>query len=152
LGKLYPRFAFIMEGDTPAFLGFTNNGLESHRSPSWGGWGGRYVHRQPYGEPRPIWTQGGDSFGRVNSMDAVTGKDGTAYVSDQATIWRWRAAFQHEFAARMDWTIATYKAANHSPTLVVNGADGTGVVPVDARVGEAVTLDAAGSRDPDGQK
>jgi hypothetical protein len=56
LGRLYPKFAFIMEGDTPAFLGFTANGLESHRSPSWGGWGGRYVYRQPYGETRPIWT------------------------------------------------------------------------------------------------
>jgi hypothetical protein len=40
LGKLYPKFAFIMEGDTPAFLGLTNNGLNSYRNPSWGGWGG----------------------------------------------------------------------------------------------------------------
>ena len=31
-------------------------------SPSWGGWGGRYVYRQPYGETRPLWTQGGDAF------------------------------------------------------------------------------------------
>ena len=29
LGKHYPKFAFIMEGDTPSFLGLTNNGLES---------------------------------------------------------------------------------------------------------------------------
>ena len=54
LGKLYPKFAFIMEGDTPSFLGLTNNGLNSYRNPSWGGWGGRYVYRQPYGETRPI--------------------------------------------------------------------------------------------------
>ena len=38
LGKLYPKFAFIMEGDTPSFLGLTNNGLNSYRNPSWGGW------------------------------------------------------------------------------------------------------------------
>ena len=31
--------------------------------------------------------------------------EGKAYTSDQATIWRWRTAFQHDFAARMDWTI-----------------------------------------------
>ena len=86
LGKLYPRFAFIMEGDTPALLGFTANGLESHRSPSWGGWGGRYVYRRPYGETRPIWTQGGDAFPRVTSMDEVVGRDGKTYASDQATV------------------------------------------------------------------
>src|ERR1044072_1521053 len=73
LGKVYPKFAFIMEGDTPAFLGLTNNGLNSYRNPSWGGWGGRYVYRQPYGETRPIWTQGGDLFRRVTSQDSVRG-------------------------------------------------------------------------------
>jgi hypothetical protein len=73
-------------------------------------------------------------------------------VSDQATIWRWRTAFQHAFAARMDWTVAPYERANHSPTVVVNGAGGTGVVRLDVRVGRAVTLDAAGSRDPDGHQ
>jgi hypothetical protein len=152
LGKHYPRFAFIMEGDTPAFLGFTANGLESHRSPSWGGWGGRYVYRRPYGEGRPIWTQGGDSFGRVTSADEVVGADRKTYVSDQATVWRWRTAFQHDFAARMDWTVAPYEASNHCPTLVVNGMGGTGVVRVEARVGEVVTLDSAGSSDPDGHR
>ena len=152
LGKLYPRFAFIMEGDTPAFLGLTANGLESFRSPSWGGWGGRYVFRQPYGETRPIWTQGGDAFPRVTSQDEVTGADGRTYVSDHATIWRWRTAFQHDFAARMAWTVEPFDRANHAPALVVNGATGMGVVRLDVRVGEAVTLDAGGSRDPDGHK
>jgi hypothetical protein len=35
---------------------------------------------------------------------------------------------------------------------VVNGVGGTGVVRIEVRVGQAVTLDAAGSRDPDGHK
>ena len=75
-------------------------------SPTYGGWGGRYVWRTFYGETRPSWTQGGDSYpGRDNSRDTVTGVDGKTYTSDQATIWRWRTAFQHDFAARMDWTI-----------------------------------------------
>ena len=92
LGRHYPRYLYIMEGDTPAFLNLLPNGLESYRLPSWGGWGGRYVYRQPYGETRPVWTQGGDLFGRVNSGDTVTGIDGLQHTSDQATIWRWRAA------------------------------------------------------------
>ncbi|HVY93381.1 MAG TPA: DUF1593 domain-containing protein, partial [Bryobacteraceae bacterium] len=68
LGKLYIMPCCIHEGDTPSFLGLINNGLDSFMSPSWGGWGGRYYWRQPYGETRPFWTQGGDSFpGKDNS-------------------------------------------------------------------------------------
>ena len=111
MGKVYPKFMFIMEGDTPSFLGLIDNGLNAYRRPDWGGWGGRYVYRQPYGETHPIWTQGGDMFARVTSQDTVTGVDGREYVSDQATIWRWREAFQNDFAARMDWTVADYAHA-----------------------------------------
>ena len=50
----------------------------------------------------------------------------------------------------MDWTVARFEGANHNPTLVVNGIGGTGVVSVEVAVGEAITLDASGSRDPDG--
>jgi len=82
----------------------------------------------------------------------VTGSDGKAYVSDQATIWRWRTAFQHEFAARMDWTIKPYAAANHNPLVTVNGKDGTAPIIIEAQVGEPITLDAGRSHDPDGHK
>jgi hypothetical protein len=152
LGKLYPRFEFIMEGDTPSFLFLTNNGLNSYRNPSWGGWGGRYIWRQPYGETRSLWTQGGDMFPRITSRDAVIGADGKTYISDQATIWRWRTAFQHEFAARMDWTIKPFAQANHNPQLVVNGQDSAAPITIDAEVGKPITLDASASRDPDGDK
>ena len=151
LGKLYPRFAFIMEGDTPSFLGLIDNGLNSSRSPDWGGWGGRYVYRQPYGETHPIWTQGGDLFSRVTSQDSVVGVDGRTYTSDQATIWRWREAFQNDFAARMDWTIKDYAHSNHNPVIEINGADGTAPIVMEAEVGKPVRLDASKSHDPDGQ-
>jgi hypothetical protein len=151
LGKLYPYPCCIHEGDTPSFLGLIDNGLASAMSPAWGGWGGRYVWRQPSGEPRPFWTQGGDSYpGRPNSRDTVVGVDGNAYTSDQATVWRWRTAFQHDFAARMAWTLSEPRGANHNPRVVVNGAAGTAPVVVEASVGQAVTLDAAGTTDPDG--
>src|SRR5262245_27992551 len=114
LGKLYPFPCCIHEGDTPSFLSLIDNGLASFMSPTYGGWGGRYVWRQFYGETRPFWTQGGDAYpGRDSSRDTVTGADGRTYTSDQATIWRWREAFQHDFAARMDWTIKDPRAANH---------------------------------------
>jgi hypothetical protein len=151
LGRHYPHPCCIHEGDTPAFLGLIDNGLDSAMSPSFGGWGGRYVWRTPSGEPRAFWTQGGDSYpGRDSSRDTATGVDGQRYTSDQATIWRWRTAFQHDFAARMDWTIADPPHANHNPVAIVNGQSGKAPLVIDARVGEPVTLDAAGTRDPDG--
>ena len=85
MGKQYPRFAFIMEGDTPSYLGLIDNGLASWWNPGWGGWGGRYIFRQPYGETHAIWTQGGDLFGRVSSQDTALGADGKSHTSDQAT-------------------------------------------------------------------
>ena len=151
LGAHYPRPCCIHEGDTPAFLSLIDNGLASAMSPTFGGWGGRYVWRTYFGESRPHWTQGGDSYpGNDNSRDAVVGVDGQTYVSDQATIWRWRTAFQHDFAARMDWSVKPPREANHNPEVTVNGQAGRAPITIAAQVGVPVTLDATGTRDPDG--
>ena len=145
LGALYPRLEYIMEGDTPSFLGLVDNGLGWHRSPAWGGWGGRYVLYQSYAETRPIWTNNKDS------RDTVTADDGHTYTSDMATIWRWREHFQHDFAARMDWCVATeHDQANHNPVAALNGDLSKRVLEIEARPGETVALSAAGSSDPDG--
>lgn len=150
LGAHYPKFMFIMEGDTPSYLGLLPNGLNSDHSPNWGGWGGRYIYRQPYGETRPIWSQGGDLFYRATSADTLTGNDGLVHTSDHATIWRWRAAFQNDFAARMDWTVQDYAHANHPPIVVVNGDTSGAPLELTAKAGETVVLDASASHDPDG--
>jgi hypothetical protein len=153
LGALYPKVKFIMEGDSPAFLGLTANGLDSAMSPAWGGWGGRYVWRHAYGETRPIWSQGGFPLYGLDSRDEVTGIDGRRLRSDQATIWRWRDAFQNDFAARIDWTVKPFAEANHAPVAIVNGHAGTAPIILSARLGDAIDLDATASRDPDrGQK
>ena len=121
LGKHYPYPCCIHEGDTPSFLGLIDNGLDSAMSPAFGGWGGRYVWRRFYGEPRPTGRRAATRFpGSDNSRDTVAGVDGKTYTSDQATIWRWRQAFQHDFAARMDWRRQGARA-NHNPVVVVNG-------------------------------
>ena len=151
MGGAYPRFMFIMEGDTPSYLGLIPNGLASGDHPNWGGWGGRYLLRRPVGEPRAIWTQGGDAFMRVTSQDTVTNSSG-AHTSDQATIWRWRIAFQNDFAARMDWTIRPYAQANHPPQVVVDGDAGLAPRIYRLHTGQSATLDASASRDPDGNR
>jgi len=149
LGALYIPPCCIHEGDTPSFLALIDNGLGSAMNPAYGGWGGRYVWRQPSGESRPFWTQGGDSYpGRDSSRDTVAGIDGQPHTTDQATIWRWRTAFQHDFAARMAW--ASGRGANHNPRVVVNGEPGTAPITMVTAPGAPVVLDAAGTTDPDG--
>lgn len=149
MGRAYPRFAYIMEGDTPSFLNLLDNGLNAYRNPAWGGWGGRYLLLNISGESRAIWTQGGDADTRISSRDEVSGVDGRSYLSDQATVWRWREAFQNDFAARIDWTVSEFGAANHQPVAVVNGEHGTAPIYLEARVGETLTVSAEGSSDPD---
>ncbi|MBN1804826.1 MAG: DUF1593 domain-containing protein [Sedimentisphaerales bacterium] len=82
LGALYPKLEYIMEGDTPSFFNLISNGLGSRISPSYGGWGGRYVLCQTYGETRPIWTNA------KGCQDTVAAENGLQYTSAQATIVR----------------------------------------------------------------
>jgi hypothetical protein len=144
LGAKYPPWEYIMEGDTPSFLNLINNGLGSHESPGYGGWGGRYTFKQTYADAGPIWT---------DSRDSVTTPDGQTYVSNQATIWRWRGALQHDFAARMDWCVASSReAANHNPIVYVEGDKTKRVLHRSVGKGQAVRLSAEGSHDPDGHR
>ncbi len=147
LGDLYPKLKFIMEGDTPSFIGLVGNGLGSPVSPSYGGWGGRYVLCQTYAETRPIWTNA------RGSQDTFIAENGIEYTSDQATIWRWREAYQHDFAARMDWCVAeTFEAANHNPVAAFENDKSKAVAKMNVKAGETVKLSAAGSNDPDGDE
>ena len=147
LGALYPKLAYIMEGDTPSFIGLISNGLGSRTSPSYGGWSGRYVLCRTYAETRPIWTSA------RGAQDTVIAENGIEYTSDQATIWRWREAYQHDFAARMDWCIAEkFDAANHNPIAALNNDKSKAVANLTVKPGQTVRLSAAGSSDPDGDK
>jgi hypothetical protein len=144
LGALYPRLEYIMEGDTPSFLGLISNGLGSRISPAYGGWGGRYVRYQSYAETQSIWTNA------EGCQDTVVADNGVAYTTAQATIWRWRQAYQHDFAARMDWCVArTYQEANHNPIAVVAGDKTKAVAHMTVKPGQRVALDASGTHDPD---
>jgi hypothetical protein len=143
LGALYPRTEYLMEGDTPSFLGLIDNGLNNPERPDWGGWGGRYVLYTPPTQPwfvepetRPLWT---------NAADEVRGFDGNWHTSNHATIWRWRSAYQNDFAARIGWTIQPYAEANHPPVAKLAHPSA-----LTARPGERVDLSAEGSTDPDG--
>ncbi|MDP6045429.1 MAG: DUF1593 domain-containing protein [Phycisphaerae bacterium] len=143
LGAMYPKWKYIMEGDTPSYLNLIDNGLGGEVRPDYGGWGGRYKLSTPPGQTRPIWT---------NSPDTLT-VDSKSYSLPHATVWRWREAYQNDFAARMDWCVSAKRSdANHHPVAVANGVKGKSVVSITAQNGQTVTLSAAGSADPDGDK
>ncbi|KAF2114011.1 hypothetical protein BDV96DRAFT_600754 [Lophiotrema nucula] len=114
LGEKYPDVLYIMEGDSPTLLYNIPNGLGDPEHPSWGSCGGRYT-------PNPL--DGDAQYG--DAVDVVQGLNGQTFTSNQATIWRWRDAFQHEFAARIQWTLAPdgpESNTSHPPIVVVNGS------------------------------
>jgi hypothetical protein len=143
LGFEYPPWQYMMEGDTPSFLYLFPNGLGMPEHPNYGSWGGRYEfytpHQRPWfraAETRPIWT---------NAEDEIIGTDGQPHNNIYATIYRWREAYQNEFAARMDWTIKDPQDANHPPVAKFDHA-----ASLTVHTGRSVELSARGSSDPDG--
>ncbi len=142
-GRQYPVHRFIMEGDSPSFLGLIPNGLNIPDRPDLGGWGGRYERYVPNPaytgttERFPVWT---------NAWDEVTGVDGRVHRSPQATIWRWRRDIQNDFLGRLRWTASPDRAGAPHPPKVAFAHPRT----LRAHAGELVTLDASPSRDADG--
>lgn len=144
LGEKYPKVEFIMEGDSPSFMGLISNGLNNPEKPNFGGWGGRYELYIPQfkkymyePESRPIWT---------NTEDEVYSDITKSYhTSTQATIWRWRKAYQNDFFARMDWSVAkNFSDANHPPIVTLNHPN-----EITVKSGEKVILSGKAT-DPDG--
>ena len=117
--------------------------MGSDVSPGYGGWGGRYAFKRIATGNGPIWT---------DSRDTVTLPNGKTYTSNQATIWRWRAAYQQDFAARMDWCVKEPDKANHNPVVVVENDESKNVIHKKVRLGDSVELSAKGTSDPDGDQ
>lgn len=141
LGKHYPYYDFIMEGDTPTFFPLIKNGLGDPEHPEWGNWGGRY---------KLIDRSGANSRVYSDATDFAEGVDGEGHLSNHASIWRWRKGYQYDFAARMQWTLDTeYSAHNHAPIAILNGQC-DGILQLNYRLNDTLSLDASESWDPDG--
>lgn len=139
LGAMYPMQTWtdpnphgcLKEGDTPSWFYFLDHGLSDPAHPEWGSWGGRFAR-----QTNSYYRDAKDKVGEKN--------DG------RATVWRWRPAYQADFAARMDWCTKPYDQANHHPIAVLNGDSSRQVMRISAGAGESVKLSAEGSTDPDG--
>lgn len=142
LGDLYPNYnggdiwsgtlgpvRGIKEGDTPSYLSLVPNGLGVPGRPELGSWGGRFE-----GE--------GGRLVDVADRDLDTTGDPDPRMS---SVYRWREAFQNDFAARLDWCVKPFAEANHPPVVRIRGERDRA-----AAVGAEVVLDAGESSDPDG--
>jgi hypothetical protein len=146
LGEAYPDYLHIPEGDSPTFLYLIQNGLGVPEFPDYGSWGGRYMRTD-------ISVNGLNSNHYSDAVDRVRGRDGKTYMSNHATIWRWRDAFQNDFATRIQWTLTNdISKANHHPVIVMNDVAGVALVKIEAEAGSTISLDASKTYDPDGNR
>jgi hypothetical protein len=129
LGLVYPEAAMgtapgVKEGDTPSFLHLVSavRGLNDPEQPDQPSWGGQFVRITP---ARNHWTD---------------------HPSGGRTVRIWSRAFDNDFAARMDWCVKDFKAANHAPVVALNGE-----ARRDVKAGQVVKLTATAT-DPDGNR
>jgi len=157
--------SFISEGDTPVFMNLLDNGLRAYEDGLWGGWGGRRRVETPAADG-----PGAGSAAQANPDDPGVGLGlapaGTANQSPAATPpagggggfgrgrqisektarvnARFFAAAQHDFAARLKWSVTPdFRDANHEPKVAIKGG-----LAVTARPGDTVRLEGEVS-DPD---
>ncbi len=171
LGSLYPTrmkwkdsttYHTIEGGGSGNFIGFVNHGLFNPEMLHWGGWGGRFDTLKTlniYGnqlkwaepdlhdsekefQPYQMYSQANDSW-----IDPETQ---IIYEGYGVPIFRWRRAYQNDFAARMDWCTSSYDSANHNPVAVLDDDDGNDFIFLNATSTEIISLDASYSYDPDG--
>lgn len=156
LGAAYPNRVYYFETDSPSLLYMIINGLTDPDEQSWGGWGGRFSEYKKLNPPKQDFRyQDNESYrpyyGFRDEADSYT-YDGKTFTNSMfAGTGRWKHAYQHEMAVRMDWsTNSSYNACNHNPVAMLNDDATLNIVTIHAIAGQSVSLSAAGSNDPDG--
>ncbi len=131
LGKVYPKYKYGVEGDTPSFLYLMPNGLNNPLVPGQVSWGGYFE-----------WGICPD-----DTTFAYTNHAGEAYdICKKYEAYFYSATFSN-FAARMDW--AAFGKGNRNPVVIINGNGGTEPISIKRKQGKEVFLDASKSYDPE---
>ncbi|WP_075349874.1 DUF1593 domain-containing protein [Algoriphagus marinus] len=129
LGKVYPKYKYGVEGDTPAFLHLMPNGLNDPMVPSQVGWGGYFEK----------------GISEDQETQAFTNFQGQASEVSRKYESHFYPATFNNFAARMDW--ANEGKGNRNPIVVVNKMEGIELLRVKAKKRQSVMLDASKSYD-----
>jgi hypothetical protein len=135
LGRLYPKYKYGVEGDSPSFLYLLPNGLNTPQHPDWVSWGG-YFERTLSADGRTY------AYTNYQAIRAYS-------ISRRYELHFYPATF-NDFAARMDW--AERGSGNRNPVVIVNGKRGIGNIIVSLKQEASVVLNASDSYDPDGDK
>jgi hypothetical protein len=131
LGKVYPKYKYGVEGDTPSLLYVMPNGLNNPLIPNQAGWGGYFE-----------WGAGPD-----DSTFAYTNHKGkSSEICSKYEAYFYPATF-NDFAARMDW--ANEGKGNRNPVVILNGERDIVPVQIEKKQGKLITLDASKSYDPE---
>lgn len=156
LGAYYPDPAYIYEGDSPSFLHVLSQpmGLSNPTRPDWGGWGGRFLNTANVriGYINPTNVNGNTHLWSASKNDSNwEANDSFMGVTDALVPqWRWRPAYQNEFAARLDWAgTSDVTAANHPPVITSSTVDGNPAGEMEVNKGTSLALTASVT-DPDG--
>ena len=132
MGKVYPKFLWGVEGDTPSFLHVMPNGLNNPDDPTQIGWGGCHQFGISPDRETSAWT---------NWQQPLKG------ISNTYEHKLYPDEF-NDFAARMQW--ADTGSGNINPVAVINGKRGLQPMVIKAKAGKQLSFDASGSSDPDG--
>lgn len=134
MGKVYPKFLWGVEGDTPSFLNCMPNGLNDPNDPTQVGWGGMHQFGVSPDSLTLSWTNWRQPL-----------KD----ISDAYEKRFYPEEFR-DFAARMQW--AEEGKGNTNPVVIVNGSQSLKPLLITAKAGETITFDASQSYDPEGDE
>ena len=134
LGRIYPKYKYGVEGDTPSFLYVMPNGLTDPEDPSQAGWGGCHAFGLCADSLSHAWTSWQEP------MKSITEGYKRRFYPDEL----------NDFMARMEW--AEEGRGNHNPQVVVNGKKGLQPVHIKAKAGGRLHLDASRSTDGDGDR
>ncbi|MHC4994036.1 MAG: nucleoside hydrolase-like domain-containing protein, partial [Planctomycetota bacterium] len=155
LGPLYPLARYKYEGDTPAYLHLLPIGLSDPERPHWGSWGGRFTRDEvinPVMRGRyNTWAERYRPYAmHVDARDSWSYRGRKFNNNEHAPLFRWRDAFQNDFAARMDWCVKPWADANHPPRPAVGDDRSRQPIRINVPDNSALQLDASASTDPDG--
>ncbi|GAA5221597.1 DUF1593 domain-containing protein [Membranihabitans marinus] len=131
LGRVYPKYKYGVEGDTPAFLHLLPNGLNDPILPNQTGWGGYFE-----------WDEGPDK-----ETYAYTNHRGRSHDICRKYVNYFYPATFNNFAARMDW--AAEGKGNRNPIVIIDGNESQEIIYLKTKKGKTITIDGSKSYDID---
>lgn len=134
------------EGDTMTFLYLVPTGMNDPDQPMWGSWAGRYGRHEDFPALQAYWANQPDQWNGSRHRDN--------------SLIRWAAHLQNDFKARLDWCVQDRSGANHPPVARLEvkslqqnasalGSVEQGIIRIDGKSGEKLSVDAGRSSDPD---